>query len=51
MKIVSVTLQILLFLVATFVFIVLIGHGPRDFLHNAATEWSELIDLVTGSGG
>lgn len=50
MKALSVLVQVGLFLVATFTFIVLIDHGPRDFLRNAAIEWDELSALVMGSG-
>lgn len=49
MKVLSIFAQIGLFLVATFTFIVLIDHGPKDFLRNAAAEWSELTALVAGS--
>lgn len=49
MKALSALVQIGLFLAATFAFIVLIDHGPQDFLHNAMTEWDELTALVAGS--
>lgn len=51
MKAVSILLQIALFFVATFIFIVLIDYGPRDFPQNAAVEWAELVDTVRGGNG
>jgi hypothetical protein len=40
--------QLVLLLVATFVFMVLLGHGPSNFVQNAGDEMGQLMNLVHG---
>lgn len=45
---VALMLRILLFLVATFTFIVLIDHGPANFWSGAVAELREMVAAVAG---
>lgn len=47
----SAVYQVLLLLLATFLFMVLFEHGTSGFVKNAGLEFGQLMNLATGGGG